>query len=337
MYRSIASNAFTFLIIGVLVVVVVLRWAQMQFDAPGPTEEVVVLEVAPGDGLGTVTDKLVDAGVIKSATIFRVGARYSGQEDQIKFADYEVPASASMRDVLELITSGRGISYQVTIPEGFTSWQVVERLKTVPELTGEIAELPPEGGVAPNTYGFSKGEDRSAVLERMTAAQVEILEEAWLVRDPETPLRSREEALILASIVEKETGLGEERPQVASVFINRLNRGMKLQTDPTVIYGITLGEGTLGRGLRRSELDAETPYNTYIIAGLPPTPIANPGKAAIEAVLNPASTPFIYFVADGTGGHAFAETLDQHNANVRNWRQIEAELAAEKEAETEAQ
>ena len=171
----------------------------------------------------------------------------------------------------------------------------------------------------------------------MSEAQTAILDEAWLVRDPATPLASREEALVLASIIEKETGVSSERAKVSSVFVNRLNRGMRLQTDPTVIYGITLGKGGLGRGLRRSELDEPTPYNTYQIDGLPPTPIANPGKAAIEAALNPATTEFLYFVADGTGGHAFGKTLDEHNANVRKWRQIEAERAAAAEAAAESE
>ena len=170
----------------------------------------------------------------------------------------------------------------------------------------------------------------------MTEAQTQILDEAWLNRDPETPLKTREEALILASIIEKETGLADERPQVASVFVNRMNRGMQLQTDPTVIYGITGGVGTLGRGLRRSELNAETPYNTYVIPGLPPGPIANPGKAAIEAALNPAETEYIFFVADGTGGHAVSITLAEHNENVAKWRQIEAKRAAEAAEAAEA-
>ena len=327
MYRHFAANAFTLLILAVAAVGVVILWARAEFTEPGPLEEAIIVPVERGDGLGAVADRLEEAGAISNATVFRIGARYAGQEQALKFADYEIPAGASMEEVLAIVTSGVGKTYSVTIPEGFTSWQVVERLKANPDLTGELEAVPPEGSLAPNTYSFARGATRDSVLEQMAAAQTDILDEAWLVRDPETPLRSKEEALILASIVEKETGIAGERPQVASVFVNRLNRGMKLQTDPTVIYGITLGEGSLGRGLRRSELDAATPYNTYVIDGLPPTPIANPGKAAIEAVMNPAETEFLYFVADGTGGHAFARTLNEHNRNVAEWRKIEAEQA----------
>ena len=332
MYRSFLANAFIALILAIGAVGVAILWGKAEFEKPGPLAETVMVPVEQGDRLQTVTDRLVAAGAVSNPTIFRLGARYTGQEQALKFADYEIPAGASMADVLDIITSGQGVSYQVTIPEGFTSWQVVERLRAVRDLSGRIDTVPPEGSLAPNTYAYSRGQDRNELIAEMTEAQTAILDEAWLVRDPTTPLESREAALILASIIEKETGVSSERAKVASVFVNRLNRGMRLQTDPTVIYGITLGKGSLGRGLRRSELDEPTPYNTYQIDGLPPTPIANPGKAAIEAALNPDVTDFVYFVADGTGGHAFARTLDEHNSNVAKWRQIEAERAAAAEA-----
>jgi len=196
-------------------------------------------------------------------------------------------------------------------------------------MSGELAEVPAEGSLAPRSYEFDPGTDTAAIIARMQADQQRILSEAWANRADDLPLNSPEEALILASIVEKETGVAEERRQVASVFVNRLNRGMRLQTDPTVIYGITQGEGVLGRGLRQSELRGETPWNTYVIDGLPPTPIANPGQASIEAALNPDGTDYVFFVADGTGGHAFATNLDDHNSNVAAWRRIEAEQASE--------
>ncbi len=218
------------------------------------------------------------------------------------------------------------LRYRVALAEGATSWQVVESLKSATFLSGD-ADVPAEGSLAPDSYEVRKGDTVQSVLDRMAERQVAILDEAWENRAADLPLASKEEALILASIVEKETGVAEERRQVASVFTNRLNLGMKLQTDPTVIYGVTRGQGALGRGLRQSELRGETPWNTYVIPGLPPTPIANPGKAAIEAALDPDSTPYIFFVADGTGGHAFAETLQEHNANVAEWRKIEAERA----------
>ena len=222
----------------------------------------------------------------------------------------------------------RNARYRLAVAEGATSWQIVNGMKGIDALTGDVAEVPPEGSLAPDSYEFRPGSERQTLVAGMSEAQTAILAAAWEARDPSVPLETPEEALVLASIVEKETGIAEERRQVASVFVNRLNQGMKLQTDPTVIYGITNGEGVLGRGIRQSELRRRTPYNTYVIEGLPPTPIANPGKLAIEAALNPDTTPYIFFVADGTGGHAFAETIGEHNRNVAEWRKIEAERNA---------
>ncbi|WP_438959890.1 endolytic transglycosylase MltG [Nereida sp.] len=214
------------------------------------------------------------------------------------------------------------------VAEGVTSWTIVDALNNIDFLSGEVASVPSEGSLAPDSYEISKGQDRNEILADMAARQKRILAQAWAERADDVEVETPQEALILASIIEKETAVAEERGQVASVFTNRLKRGMRLQTDPTVIYGITKGEGILGRGLRRSELRAETPWNTYVIPALPPTPIANPGRASIEAALNPESTDLLFFVADGTGGHAFARTLDEHNANVAKWRKIEAERNA---------
>ena len=237
-----------------------------------------------------------------------------------------------MQDILKLLNQGGNVLRQVVVPEGLTSWQVVELLNARDELTGEVAALPAEGSLAPAGYDFQRGDTRAGMIERMQAGQAAILEAAWAGRAPDLPLSSPEELLTLASIVEKETGVPEERGRVAAVFVNRLKRGMRLQTDPTVIYGITEGKGTLGRGLRASELAQATPYNTYVRAGLPPTPIANPGKAAIEAAAHPEASDYIYFVADGSGGHAFARTLEEHNGNVAAWRRIEGQRAAEARA-----
>ncbi|WP_373635519.1 endolytic transglycosylase MltG [Yoonia sp. SS1-5] len=227
------------------------------------------------------------------------------------------------------VREGSDTTYQVTIAEGVTSWQIAYSLSELDVLQADVDQTPPEGSLAPESYELRPGEPVSAVLARMTTKQEAILAEAWENRAEGLPLQTPEEALVLASIVEKETGIADERRQVASVFVNRLNQGMRLQTDPTVIYGITQGEGVLGRGLRQSELRAETPWNTYVIEGLPPTPIANPGRASIEAALNPDTTDYIFFVADGTGGHAFATNLDDHNRNVARWREIEAERASD--------
>ena len=221
------------------------------------------------------------------------------------------------------------IRWRITLAEGVTSWQVVDALKRAEFMTGEIAEVPPEGTLAPDSYEVARGADRAELLALMAERQAATLAELWATRVEGLPYDTPEEALIMASIVEKETGIAEERKQVASVFVNRMRQGMRLQTDPTVIYGVTRGEGVLGRGLRQSELRRETPWNTYVIDGLPPTPIANPGRLSIEAALNPDTTDYLYFVADGTGGHAFGRTLAEHNENVARWRAIEAERGEE--------
>ena len=218
--------------------------------------------------------------------------------------------------------------FRMAVAEGVTSWQVVDAMSRIDLLDVDTTDVPAEGSLAPDSYDFKKGTTVSSLLERMTSKQSQILAEAWAGRVDGLPLKSPEEALVLASLIEKETGVPTERRQVASVFVNRLNQGIKLQTDPTVIYGVTKGKGVLGRGLRRSELDRETPWNTYVIPALPPTPIANPGRASIEAALDPDTTEYIFFVADGSGGHAFAVTLAEHNRNVEAWRKIEAEQAA---------
>ncbi|MFN3724223.1 MAG: endolytic transglycosylase MltG [Paracoccaceae bacterium] len=240
----------------------------------------------------------------------------------VEVVKFDPAAEAKPQEYVNVVEEP-DLRFRVTLAEGVTSWQVVEALKRADFLTGEVAALPPEGSLAPDSYEVDKGSDRAALLARMTTAQEQILAALWASRADGLPYASPEEALIMASIVEKETGVADERPQVASVFVNRLERGMRLQTDPTVIYGVTQGQGVLGRGIRQSELRRETPYNTYVIDGLPPTPIANPGRLSIEAALNPDKTEYVFFVADGTGGHAFAVTLEEHNANVARWREIE--------------
>ncbi|MFS4439072.1 endolytic transglycosylase MltG [Paracoccaceae bacterium GXU_MW_L88] len=333
MARHFVANVLTVLIVLFAVAVGVVYWGKAQFEEGGTTEDMVIFEVPRGGSMGGVSQALAEEGIISNASLFRIGARYLGKEGDLKFGEYEIPAGASMAQVLDIVTSGRTISWNVTVPEGLTSWQVVQLLNSVEFLTGEITEIPPEGSLAPNTYGVSRNASRESVIALMSEAQEQILAEEWENRAEDAAVETPEEALILASIIEKETGVASERELVSAVFTNRLEQGMRLQTDPTVIYGITMGEGTLGRGIRRSELDAETPYNTYVISGLPPTPIANPGRLAIAAALNPAESDYVYFVADGTGGHAFATTLAEHEANVVKWRQIEAERAAAAEAE----
>lgn len=380
MWRHIASNAITFLIVALFLVAGVIAWGGNQYRAKGPLATAICLKVASGSNMRAVSNQLANDGAISSAALLRIGADYSERAQLLKAGSFLIEEGASMQEIVESITAS-GVStcgtevvyrvgvtrtqvqvreldpatnqftevavfnpieedapaayldvkgeadtrFRVAIAEGVTSWQIATSLEAIDVFDGEISEVPAEGRLAPGSYEFRLNDDRSEIIARMIDDQETILAEAWANRADGVPLSSPEEALILASIVEKETGLADERRQVASVFTNRLNRGMKLQTDPTVIYGITKGQGILSRGLRQSELRGRTAWNTYVIEGLPPTPIANPGKASIEAALNPDTTEYIFFVADGTGGHAFATNLDDHNRNVAAWRAIEAE------------
>jgi UPF0755 protein len=383
MWRALASNALTLIVLALVVAAGLLAWGRDVYTQPGPLTEAACVRVERGASFPAVSRRLEEQGVIRDARVFRIGADYAGRENALKFGSYLVPPGASMAQVVDLVTQGgastcgREVNFRigvtatdvvlreldpatqayrevvkfdpageipqeylavadeadlrlrVTVAEGATSWQVIDGLKKAPFLAGDLADVPPEGTLAPDSYAVERGADRAQLVEMMSRNQAEVLAALWQQRPDGLPYQTPEEALVMASIIEKETGVPEERGQVASVFVNRLRRGMKLQTDPTVIYGITRGEGVLGRGLRQSELRRETPYNTYVIDGLPPTPIANPGRASIEAALNPDTTPYIFFVADGTGGHAFAETLDEHNRNVEAWRAIETQRAEE--------
>ena len=323
------STLFTLTTIAGLGAIGAGLYAKSQFEAPGQTAEETAVLLKRGSGVSAIANTLEKEGAISDALLFRLGTKFYGADRALKAGEYAIPAGASMADILDLLKRGETIQRKITAAEGLTSFEIVAAVNAAEKLEGEIADIPPEGSLAPETYFYERGEKRPAVIARMAAAQMAILDELWEKRAENLPFDTKEEALILASIVEKETGVSSERARVAAVFVNRLRKGMRLQTDPTVIYGITLGKTTLGRGLRRSELKKETPYNTYVIKGLPPTPIANPGRAAIEATLNPAETKELYFVADGSGGHAFAKTLAEHNKNVRAWRKIEAQRASQ--------
>ena len=301
------------------------NWLQSEVAAPGPHAEETVLTLPRGAGLITIANQLESAGVIEDALVFRAWVTIDGGDRDLRAGEYAIPAGASMLDIYAQLREGNTIQYFVTAPEGRTSAQIVRILNENPVLTGEITDIPAEGTLLPETYSFHRGDTRQHILDRMRADQQALLEELWPNRAEGLPFDTPEEAIILASVVEKETGVAAERPLVASVFVNRLRRGIRLESDPTIIYGITGGE-PLGRGIRRSELDNdENPYNTYFVDGLPPTPIANPGRDAIAAVLNPPDTDYLFFVADGTGGHAFAATYREHQRNVANWRRIERE------------
>jgi UPF0755 protein len=390
MWKSVAANGLTFLILGLVAVAGIIAWGQNQYRADGPLDAAICLRVESGSNMRRVADDLYDEGAITSPSIFRMGADYTDKASLLKAGSFLVPEGASMEEIVDIVTRGGrstcgtevvyriGVTgqelevreldpeterfvtraefdpaddaidpayvavreagdtrYRVSLAEGVTSWQIVEALKLADFLSGEVPEVPGEGTLAPESYEVVAGSGRQELLARMTALQSERLAEAWANRDDDIPIETPEEALILASIIEKETGVAEERGAVASVFVNRLRQGMRLQTDPTVIYGVTEGRGVLGRGLRQSELRGETPWNTYVITGLPPTPIANPGLESILAAVQPAETDLLFFVADGTGGHAFARTLAEHNENVARWREIERQR--EREAAEDSQ
>ncbi|NJC33542.1 UPF0755 protein [Sphingomonas jejuensis] len=292
-------------------------WASSQWTGAGPAPRETLVRVAPGSSVRGAAGALEDAGVIASADRFVTLQRLFGDDEPVKAGEYLVPAGASPQAVLALLQSGRSFQRQIVVPEGTPSVLVHDRLMRESALTGSVA-VPAEGSILPDSYSFEAGETRAAVVARMQAAMTRELDRLWRARKPTTAVRTKAEALTLASIVEKETGVPAERRTVAGVYSNRLRLGMPLQADPTVIYPITRGR-PLGRRILRSELDARNGYNTYAMAGLPQGPIANPGRLSIAAVLDPAATRALYFVADGSGGHVFADTLQQHQANVERW------------------
>jgi len=386
MWRHIASNFLTLLIVAVFLLAGLILWGQQQYVAEGPLDEPICLRVERGSNLSRVSKKLEDQGAVSSGTIFRLGMDYGDKADKLKAGSFRIPAGTPMAEIAEIITQGvsncgteviynigiarlqvvvrdldpatnayvdlaryvpaeetppeavgkalvdPGARFTVQVVPGVTSWQVVDGLKRIELMDGEVAEVPPEGMLAPDSYEIRKGDDRAALLVKMREAQEVILAAAWEGRDRNVPVASPEEALVLASIVEKETGGSDESGLVASIFVNRLRKGMKLQTDPTVIYGVTKGQGVLGRGLRESELRRKTPYNTYVIDGLPPTPIANPSRDSIEAALRPEQSEFYFFVArtlDPRDGHTFTETYEAHKVEVEKLRALEAQRGSE--------
>jgi UPF0755 protein len=320
------SGLLTFVLLGALATVGALAWLLKESRSPGPLAADKVVMIVREDDAGSIADQLERAGVIDSATWFNILTLLDGNRGALKRGEYAFKAGMSMNEIENELLAHRVVRYKLTIPEGLTSEQVVDRLHEDTVLTGEIRETPREGSLMPDTYYFERGDTRLSILSRMAKIQTKTVDEIWKGRAPDLPIKSPWEMLTLASIVEKETGKPEERPRVASVFVNRLEKHMRLDSDPTIVYGLVLGKGTLGRSITKADLNQSTAYNTYIIDGLPPGPICNPGKAALEAVANPARSKDLYFVADGTGGHAFAETLDQHQRNVAHWRQIEKDV-----------
>ncbi|GBU18583.1 MULTISPECIES: endolytic transglycosylase MltG [Methylobacterium] len=316
------SGLLTFAVVLALGAMIGLTIFHRQVREPGPLQADKVVVIPSRSGTAEIAEILQREGVIAHTGLFELAARFGGKAP-LKAGEYNFKAHASINDAIDTVTTGRQVQHAVTFPEGLTSEQIVGRLNENDILTGEIGEIPPEGSLLPDTYKFERGATRQMIVNLMRAKQREVLNQIWLRRSPEIPVKTPAEMVTLASIVEKETGRADERPRVAGVFVNRLNKRMKLQSDPTIVYGLVGGRGTLGRGILRSEIERATPYNTYVIEGLPPGPIANPGRAALEAVANPSRTKDLFFVADGTGGHAFADSLEGHQRNVARWRQVE--------------
>ncbi len=299
---------------------------KQRFDLPGPLAEDKVVNI-PRGGIRDTADILVREGVIDQPSLFIAGALIFKAQNELKYGEYKFTRNASLRDVVDTIIEGKVIQHAFTIPEGLTSDLIMQRLVENETLAGNIRDVPREGTLLPETYRFTFGTTREQMIQRMRQAQQRAVQEIWDRRASDLPIKTPEQLVTLASIVEKETGKPEERTRVAAVFVNRLRQKMKLQSDPTIIYGLVGGKGSLGRPIMRSEIEQPTPYNTYVIDGLPPGPIANPGRASLEAAANPARTKELFFVADGTGGHAFADTYEQHQKNVARLRVIEQQGA----------
>jgi UPF0755 protein len=323
-FLNFVMTVITFLTVAAVALV---YYAFREYRQPGPLDTDTTYLVREGAGISEIADGLERRNIISNSRVFKTVTKFLGEDQNSRHGEYAIKAHASMEEIMDILKSGKSIQYSLTLPEGLTVKQMFKKITEDPNLDGDLpTELPAEGTLRPDTYKFTRGSKRAAVLAQMSTSQSRLLDEVWAKRDKDLPLASKEEMLILASIVEKETGKSDERPQVASVFLNRIKKGMRLQSDPTIVYGLWGGDGKpADRELTRADVEKSTRYNTYRIDGLPPTPIANPGRAALEAVANPSRTDYFYFVADGSGGHAFAVTLDEHNANVRRWRKFQAE------------
>ncbi|MGD1885722.1 MAG: endolytic transglycosylase MltG [Cohaesibacteraceae bacterium] len=333
------NGIFSLALLGVVIVGILAYFANVQFNAEGPLTSDRTVTIERGMSTRDIAGFLESRGIISTEHIFTAGVLARQARASLQAGDYAVDAGASMSEILDMLIDGRTIVYSVTFPEGWSSQQIVARLMATENLTGEIEEVPAEGTLMPNTYSFGPDTTRQSVLDRMRQARDTALTDIWERRTSDLPIESPEDLVTLASIVEKETARADERTRVAAVFINRLNQGMRLQSDPTILYGVFGGEAwTEARPIYRSQLRDDTnPYNTYTIPALPPGPIANPGRESLEAVANPSQTDDLFFVADGTGGHAFAETYEEHNRNVERWREIEREREAAREAQEAAE
>lgn len=331
MWRA-AIRFLIFIAIGLGTLSLMAIYVIVRFEAPGPLAHPTTVIIPPATGLNDVARLLSEKGIIASRTAFVAGVTVFGGARPLKAGEYAVPAALTERGVMELLQSGKTIIHKLTLAEGLSSEQALAEIDAAEGLTGPAPSLPAEGSLLPETYHYSYGETRTDMVARMARAMDDALAFQWAHRQANLPIKTPQQALILASIVEKETAKAEERPRVAAVFLNRLKKGMRLQSDPTVIYALTKGRRSLARPLSHEDLETPSPYNTYLNDGLPPGPIGNPGRDALQAVVRPADTDDLYFVADGSGGHAFARTLDEHNRNVANWRKVQANGGAEQAA-----
>jgi peptidoglycan lytic transglycosylase G len=319
------SALFTLVLLAAFAAGLALVLGKQRFETPGPLAEDKIVNIPQRVGVRDIADLLQREGVIDQPWVFVGGVWVRKAHGDLKYGEYLFPKQASLRDVINVISEGKVIQHQVTVAEGLTSEQIVARLMENDVLTGNIKEIPREGSLLPETYNFTRGTSREQIIQRMQHEQRRMVQEIWERRSSDLPIENPDQLVVLASIIEKETSKPEERTRVAAVFVNRLKQRMRLQSDPTIIYGIVGGKGTLGRPITRSDIELKTRYNTYVIDGLPPGPIANPGRASLEAAASPARTKELYFVADGTGGHTFSESLDQHQKGVTRLRQIEAQ------------
>ena len=309
-------------VVGAISCTALVGYIYTQFVMPGPLAGDMVLIVPRGAGIDVIARQLLASGVIADEFAFRLGARTLGRDKPLLAGEYEFPKGASAREAMEILQSGKTVVRRITIPEGLTTQEILDRLNKTEGLFGPISLDPADGELLPETYHFSYGDQRNDIVRRMQTAMRDTLEDLWKRRPTGSPYGTMRNLVTMASIVEKETARPDERSRVAGVFVNRLKIGMRLQSDPTVVYALTAGKTSFERALTRTDLETVSPYNTYVTAGLPPGPIANPGRASLEAALKPAESGDFYFVADGSGGHAFSRTLAEHNQNVARWRAL---------------